>query len=98
VLKSGWVKPNRRVFDNTKISDHFAIIPTQQPPKNLNEVEQKLYDFVVRRFLAVFYPPAEHLQTTRITQVEEYQFRTDGRVLVNPNWLEVYGRAADEAG
>jgi DNA topoisomerase-3 len=98
VLKSGWVKPNRRVFDNTKISDHFAIIPTQQPPKNLNEVEQKLYDFVVRRFLAVFYPPAEYLQTTRITQVEEYQFRTDGRVLVNPNWLEVYGRAADEAG
>jgi DNA topoisomerase-3 len=48
--------------------------------------------------LAVFYPPAEYLQTTRITQVEEYQFRTDGRVLVNPNWLEVYGRAADEAG
>jgi DNA topoisomerase III len=98
VLKAGWVKPNRRVFDNTKISDHFAIIPTQQPPKNLNEVEQKLYDFVVRRFLAVFYPPAEYLQTTRITQVEEYQFRTDGRVLLNPNWLEVYGRAADEAG
>ena len=98
VLKGGWVKPNRRVFDNTKISDHFAIIPTQQPPKNLNEVEQKLYDFVVRRFLAVFYPPAEYLQTTRITQIREYQFRTDGRVLVNPNWLEVYGRAADEAG
>jgi DNA topoisomerase III len=98
VLKSGWVKPNRRVFDNTKISDHFAIIPTLQSPKHLNEAEQKLYDFVVRRFLAVFYPPAEYLQTTRITQVGEHQFRTDGRVLVNPSWLEVYGRSADEAG
>jgi DNA topoisomerase III len=98
VLKSGWVKPNRRVFDNTKISDHFAIIPTLQPPKHLNEVEQKLYDFVVRRFLAVFYPPAEYSQTTRITRVGEHQFRTDGRVLVNPNWLEVYGRSAEEAG
>jgi DNA topoisomerase-3 len=98
VLKSGWVKPNRRVFDNTKISDHFAIIPTLQPPKQLNEVEQKLYDFVVRRFLAVFYPPAEYSQTTRITRVGEHQFRTDGRVLVNPNWLEVYGRSAEESG
>jgi len=96
VLKSGWIKPNRRIFDNTKISDHFAIIPTLQAPKNLNEAEQKLYDFVVRRFLAVFYPPAEYLQTTRITQVDEHQFRTDGRVLVNPSWLELYGRGADE--
>jgi DNA topoisomerase-3 len=86
------------VFDNTKISDHFAIIPTLQPPKQLNEVEQKLYDFVVRRFLAVFYPPAEYSQTTRITRVGEHQFRTDGRVLVNPNWLEVYGRSAEESG
>ena len=98
VLKSGWVKPNRRVFDNSKISDHFAIIPTLQPPKHLNEAEQKLYDFVVRRFLAVFYPPAEYLQTTRLTIVGEHQFRSDGRVLVNPHWLEVYGRSAEEAG
>ncbi len=96
VLKSGWVKPNRRVFDNSKISDHFAIIPTLQSPKHLNEAEQKLYDFVVRRFLAVFYPPAEYLQTTRITQIAEHQFRTDGRVLVNPSWLEVYGRSSEE--
>jgi DNA topoisomerase-3 len=96
ILKQGWAKPNKRIFDNSKISDHFAIIPTLQTPKHLNEAEQKLYDMVVRRFLAVFYPAAEHLQTTRITRVEDHQFKTEGRVLQNPGWLAVYGRAAGE--
>src|SRR5207237_1346229 len=72
VLKQGWVKPNKRIFDNAKISDHFAIIPTLQTPKHLTEAEQKLYDMVVRRFLSVFYPAAEFLQTTRITKVGEH--------------------------
>jgi DNA topoisomerase-3 len=93
ILKQGWAKPNKRIFDNTKISDHFAIIPTVQVPKNLNEAEQKLYDMVVRRFLAVFFPAAEYLQTTRITRVGEHQFKTEGRVLQNPGWLAIYGRA-----
>jgi len=96
ILKQNWVKPNKRIFDNTKISDHFAIIPTLQTPKHLNEAEQKLYDFVVRRFLAVFYPAAEYLQTTRITRVGEHQFKTEGRVLQNAGWLAVYGRSAGE--
>ncbi len=96
VLKQGWVKPNKRIFDNAKISDHFAIIPTLQTPKHLNEAEQKLYDMVVRRFLAVFFPAAEYLQTTRITQVGEHRFRTEGRVLQAPGWLAIYGRAAGE--
>jgi DNA topoisomerase-3 len=96
ILKQGWVKPNKRIFDNTKISDHFAIIPTLQTPKQLNEAEQKLYDMVVRRFLAVFYPAAEFLQTTRITKVAEHNFRTEGKVLQNPGWLAVYGRAVGD--
>jgi DNA topoisomerase-3 len=96
ILKQGWVKPNKRVFDNSKISDHFAIIPTLQTPKHLNEAEQKLYDMVVRRFLAVFYPAAEYLQTTRITRAGEHHFKTDGKVLRTPGWLAVYGRAVDE--
>ncbi|HXZ53505.1 MAG TPA: DNA topoisomerase III [Burkholderiales bacterium] len=93
ILKQAWVKPLRRVFDNSKISDHFAIIPTLQLPKHLNDAEQKIYDMVVRRFLAVFYPAAEHLQTTRTTTVGRHQFRTEGRVLTSPGWLAVYGRA-----
>ncbi|MCA2997968.1 MAG: DNA topoisomerase III [Rhodocyclaceae bacterium] len=98
ILDGGWVKPNKRIFDNSKISDHFAIIPTLQEPKSLNEIEQKLYDFVVKRFLAVFYPSAEFMQTTRITRVEGEAFKSEGKVLVNPGWLAVYGRDADEDG
>ncbi len=82
VLKNGWVRPNKRIFDNTKISDHFAIIPTLQTPGHLSEVEAKLYDLVVKRFLAVFFPAAEYLVTTRITRVEGHAFKTEGKVLV----------------
>jgi DNA topoisomerase-3 len=92
VIKNGWVKPNKRIFDNTKISDHFAIIPTLQAPKHLNEIEQKLYDMVVRRFLAVFHPAAEFLQTTRITRVAEHHFKTEGKILQSPGWLAIYGK------
>src|SRR5262245_44432899 len=92
VLKAKWVKPNKRIFDDAKISDHFAIIPTLQRPKRLSEAEAKLYDLVVKRFLAVFYPPAEYLLTTRITRVGEQPFKTEGKVLVNPGWLAVYGK------
>ncbi len=96
VLKNGWVKPNRRIFDNSKISDHFAIIPTLQAPRNLNEAERKLYDLVVRRFLAVFHPSAEFVQTTRITAVGEHRYKTEGKVLQSPGWLAVYGRASQD--
>ncbi len=96
VLKGGWVKPNRRIFDNSKISDHFAIIPTLQVPGNLSEPEQKLYDLVVRRFLAVFFPSAEFLQTTRITRIGEEPFRTDGRVMQSAGWLAVYGKSLQD--
>jgi DNA topoisomerase-3 len=96
VLKEGWVRPNKRIFNNEKISDHFAIIPTLQAPKHLSEPEQKLYDLVVKRFLAVFYPAAEFMVTTRVTRVEDEPFRSEGRVMVNPGWLAVYGREAED--
>ena len=96
ILARNWVMPNKRIFNNAKISDHFAIIPTPQAPKNLNELEQKLYDFVVKRFLSVFFPAAEYLVTTRITRVEGHPFKTEGKVLVNPGWLAVHGKEAQE--
>ena len=95
-LNAGYVKPSKRVFDNSKVSDHFAIIPTLQAPKSLSEAEAKLYDLVVKRFIAVFYPPAEFLVTTRITVVEGHHFQTNGKVLVNPGWLAVYGKEAQD--
>ncbi|MDQ2779285.1 MAG: DNA topoisomerase III [Pseudomonadota bacterium] len=99
-LDAGYVKPMKRVFDNAKVSDHFAIIPTLQAPKSLSEIELKLYDMVVKRFVAVFYPSAEFMVTTRISTVshagKEHRFQTNGKVLVNPGWLAVYGKEAQD--
>ena len=92
ILNEGWVRPNKRIFNNAKVSDHFAIIPTQLAPKNLEGDELKMYEFVTRRFLAVFFPPAEFQVTTRITRVEEESFKTEGKVMMNPGWMAVYGR------
>ncbi|MBC3908976.1 DNA topoisomerase III [Undibacterium umbellatum] len=96
ILKNNWLKPNKRIFDNTKISDHFAIIPTGLAPKNLSEPEQKLYDLVTRRFLAVFFPSAEFQVTTRITEVSGHQFKTEGKVMTSAGWLAIYGKDALE--
>ncbi len=95
ILKSGWVHPNKRIFNNAKVSDHFAIIPTSLAPKALSEPEQKLYDLVAKRFLAIFYPAAEFLETTRITRVAGELFKSAGKVLVTPGWLTVYGKQSD---
>ncbi len=124
-LKGGYIRPSKRIFDNAKVSDHFAIIPTLQAPSGLSDAEQKLYDLVVRRFMAVFFPSAEYLVTTRITTVAaapgrpkqgtapsggseahavasvgavaNHSFKTEGKVLVKPGWLAIYGKeAADE--
>src|SRR5579859_5690198 len=92
ILKGGWVHPNKRIFNNAKVSDHFAIIPTSLAPKGLSEPEQKLYDLVTKRFLAIFYPAAEFLVTTRITRVESEPFKSEGKVMVNPGWLVIYGQ------
>ena len=96
-LKNNYIKPSKRIFDNTKVSDHFAIIPTLQAPSGLSEAEQKLYDLVVKRFMAVFFPSAEYQITTRISLVAPHSFKTEGKVLVKPGWLAIYGKeAADE--
>jgi len=94
ILKNNWVKPNKRIFDNAKISDHFAIIPTLQAPKNLSEPEQKLYDLVTRRFMAVFFPAAEFQVTTRMTEVSGHTFKSEGKVMTNAGWLAIYGKEA----
>ncbi len=96
-LNNDYIRPSKRIFDNSKVSDHFAIIPTTQAPSGLSEAEQKLYDLVVRRFMAVFFPSAEYTVTTRISTVAPHSFKTEGKVLVKPGWLAIYGKeAADE--
>jgi len=99
-IAEGYIKPSKKVFDNTKVSDHFAIIPTLEAPSGLSDAEQKLYDFVVRRFIAVFYPAAQFMDTTRISQVaaagKTHHFKTTGRVLIDPGWQAIYGKEVDE--
>ena len=96
-IDGNYVKPGKRIFDNAKVSDHFAIIPTLQAPSGLSDAEQKLYDLVVKRFLSVFFPSAEFMVTTRISQSVGHSFRTVGKVLVKPGWLAIWGKeAADE--
>ena len=92
ILQEGWVKPTKRVFNNAKVSNHFAITPTLEPADKLNEIERKVYDMVAKRFLSVFYPAAQFEVTTRITRVEDEPFRTEGKILVASGWLEIYGR------
>ena len=95
-LNNNYIKPSKRIFDNSKVSDHFAIIPTLQSPSNLSEAEFKLYTLVVRRFMAVFFPSAEYQVTTRITTAVGHNFKTEGKVLVKPGWLAIYGKEADD--
>src|SRR4051812_5410627 len=93
VLDEGWLRPNKRIFNNAQISDHFAIIPTAHEAKNLDEMESKLFDMIARRFVAAFYPAAEFDITTRISTVAPaHDFKTEGKVLTFPGWLAVYGK------
>ena len=95
-LDNSYVKRTPKVFDNTKISDHFAIIPTGVTPKGLTEAEEKIYTMVCQRFIAVFFPPAQYLNTTRVTTVEGETFITEGKILVDPGFKAVYGKDSDE--
>ena len=92
ILSEGWVKPNKRIFNNAKISDHHAIIPTLESPEKLDDIERKVYDLVAKRFLSIFYPAAQFEVTTRITRVEGEAFRTEGKILRDAGWLAIYGK------
>jgi DNA topoisomerase III len=93
LLKDGITK-SKKIFDDKKVSDHFAIIPTTKSPESvsLDEAQQKIYDLIVRRFISVFYPPALWKNIERVTEVEKHTFRTTAKVLLEPGFLKVHGR------
>ena len=97
-MSAGYVRPNKRIFNNAKVSDHFAIVPTGTVPVGLSETEHKIYDLVARRFIAAFYPAAQFEVTTRITTVVGEKFKTDGKIIIDPGWLAVYGRVSEGDG
>ena len=94
-VEKKYVHQDKRIFNNAKISDHHAIIPTELQAKGLTEAEQKIYDMVCQRTIAVFFPPAEYSVTSRVTVVEGESFKTDGKILVVPGWKAVYGKSED---
>jgi len=93
-LAQNYVRPNKRIFNNAQISDHFAIIPTTTEAKNLDHAEAKIFDIVARRFVAAFYPAAEFDVTTRLSKVATHKFKTEGKIMTSAGWLEVYGKNA----
>lgn len=95
-LKQKYIKKDFRVFNNSKISDHHAIIPTTNLAKNLSEPEIKIYRMVVQRFLAIFFPPARFHVTKRISIVSGEHFLTEGKILLAPGWKAIYGQAESQ--
>ncbi|SDO40120.1 DNA topoisomerase III [Desulforhopalus singaporensis] len=89
-LEKKYIKNDKKIFNNAKISDHHAIIPTNLLPKQLSEPEFKIYQLVVQRFLAVFFPPAVFMNTRRLSVVESETFLTEGKVLVDAGWKAIY--------
>jgi DNA topoisomerase-3 len=90
--------PLRRVVDDSKIGDHHAIIPTiaTHAVEKFSADEQRVFDLVARRYLAVFHPPARYARTMVITEIESERFRTRGRVTIELGWRGVYGALPDE--
>ena len=90
-LPGGKLPVTKRTVDETKVTDHHAIIPTAKriDPASLPEDERRLYDMVARRMLSAFYPPCEYDATRVVTQVGEHQFRTNGRVVIHNGWRDV---------
>ncbi|MDR0428552.1 MAG: DNA topoisomerase 3 [Puniceicoccales bacterium] len=98
VLKKYKIRTSdKKIFNNGEVTDHFAIIPTPQRAGTLNEEESRIYDMIVRRFIAVFFPQAEYDVTTRSTKVGNCTFLSEGKVLVETGWLEVYDKKQEEA-
>ncbi len=96
VLSNAWVEPAHRLFDGSKVTDHFAIVPNGSVPGKLDEDEALLYNAVVLRFIAGFYPAAEIAVTTRTVMVLSLCFRTKGKVIQDAGWMAVYDGDAEE--
>ena len=95
------LKKSKRVFDTSKVTDHHAIIPTGVIPSNLNPVEQKVYDLVARRFIAVFLPDCKFSTTTVLGEVkgdeETVEFKVTGKEILDPGWRVVLGKASEKS-
>ena len=98
-LKGRTLRKTKKVFDNSKVTDHHAIIPTGQPlPSNLSELERRVFDLIARRFISVFYPDCTFEQTTVTGEVEKIKFKASGRIILDQGWKAVYAKDTVDAG
>jgi len=95
-ILSGRLSKSKKVFDNNKVTDHHAIIPTGQLPDKLMGEEKKLYHLIARRFIAVFYPDCEFISTTVNAHIEEFGFKATGKVIIDPGWRSIYLTDSDK--
>ena len=82
---------SKKVFDNSKVTDHHAIIPTGQHPQNLTDMERRVFDLIARRFIAVFYPDCKFATTTVLGEVESIEFKATGKQILEPGWRVIFG-------
>lgn len=82
----------KKVFDNSKVTDHHAIIPTGVPSQNLTDMERRVYDLVARRFIAAFYPDCKISTTTVIGKVEDFEFKVTGKQILEAGWRTVFAK------
>ena len=90
-LAGNKISKSKKVFDNSKVTDHHAIIPTGVPARNLSEQENKVYDLITRRFIAAFYPDCEISTTTVLGKVGKVEFKVSGKQILFPGWRVVFG-------
>ncbi len=83
---------SKKVFDNSKVTDHHAIIPTGVSPQGLSDMEQRVFDLIARRFIAVFYPDCKFSTTTILGEVEKVEFKVTGKQILDPGWRVVFGK------
>ena len=89
---AGSLPKSKKVFDNSKVTDHHAIIPTGQRPDNLTDLERKVYDMVALRFIAAFYPPCQVANTTVLACAGDISFKVTGREVLEQGWREVFAK------
>ena len=83
---------SKKVFDNSKVTDHHAIIPTGQPPVNLTDMEKRVFDLVARRFIAAFYPDCKFSTTTVIGETDGIEFKVTGKQILEPGWRVIFAK------
>ena len=96
LLSAGKLPKSKRVFDNSKVTDHHAIIPTGVPARALSKRERLVYDLVTRRFIAAFYPDCEIATTTVMGRVDKVEFKATGKQILKPGWRVVFGTERKE--